>query len=492
MDKITLDLIPVAYFVLDEGGRISEANDLAAELTHLDRDDLAGRPFADLVSDTDTWRLMRHLRVANDSGTQETIRIELHLPDESRVLTHLHLRAQQDENCRTTGYHAALVTASAELAAAKDAAEEMSRLKSAFLANMSHEIRTPLTGIIGFASVLAKELPDEHREFAGLIQTSGRRLMEMLNSVLDLAKLEAQQMQLENQRIEMLDEAQKVVEILRSLADDKNLTLEFSTMGIPDPLYVRGDRAAFHRILHNLIGNAIKFTDEGSVTVEAWIEEDRAGLEIKDTGVGMDADFLPHVFEEFRQESSGVMRSHQGSGLGLAITRRLVDLMGGDIDVRSVKGNGTTFRIAFQRDLRNVRSEPAKRESPTNAPHPRTAPARLLLVEDHTDTQQLLMEVLEDMYEVSVAGQASEAFLLASQRSFDVILMDINLGEGPNGTELLRQLRALPEYAEKPIVAVTAYALPGDRERFLEMGFTAYVSKPFDVDELLRLPLELS
>ena len=487
-----LHLVPVAYVILDDEGRIADANELASELTHLHREELIGRTFAELIAPADAWQFLRHLRVAARTGERETLGVELQLDGRSKGAVHLHLRADRDDNGDASAYHVAIVTTAAELLAAKEAAEEVSRLKSGFLANMSHEIRTPLTGIIGFAAVLAKELPEEHREFAELIQTSGRRLMEMLNSVLDLAKLEANRMALDHHQIDLFAEAAKVVGLLRPLAEEKNLSFEFEPDDADEPVYICGDRAALHRILHNLIGNAIKFTDHGSVMVKAWSEDDRAGLEIVDTGVGMDADFLPHVFEEFRQESSGVMRSHQGSGLGLAITKRLVELMGADIEVHSAKHEGSTFSLSFVRDLDGsgcggVPTEAAEFERKDSG-----APARLLLVEDHEDTQQLLVEVLEDSYEVSVAGQASEAYLLALQQPFDLILMDIDLGEGPDGAELLRQLRAVPEYADVPIVAVTAFAMPGDRERFLEMGFTAYVSKPFDVDELLRLPLQLS
>lgn len=316
--------------------------------------------------------------------------------------------------------------------------------------------------------------------------------MEMLNSVLDLAKLEANQVSIDRERIEIVEESKKVVAMLRPLAEEKNLTIHFVAPVGSVGAYVQCDRAAFHRILHNLIGNAIKFTDEGAITVQVWTDDDRTGLEISDTGIGMDAEFLPHVFEEFRQESSGMMRTHQGSGLGLAITKRLVELMGAEIEVHSAQGEGSTFRISFTREGRSATRADDTPDDAVPVPDAQPSPARLLLVEDHEDTQQLLMEVLDDLYDVSVAGRAEEAYLLATQRSFDIILMDIDLGEGPDGAALLQQLRALPEYADIPIVAVTAYALPGDRERFLDMGFTAYVSKPFDVDELLRLPLELS
>jgi CheY-like chemotaxis protein len=208
--------------------------------------------------------------------------------------------------------------------------------------------------------------------------------------------------------------------------------------------------------------------------------------------VGIESGFLPHLFEEFRQESSGVMRSHQGSGLGLAITKRLVDLMDGSIEVESAKGNGSAFHLTFEQDRRPVRRAAHRHETASRPGVENAGSVRILLVEDDHDTQQLLLALLEDAYDVTVASRAEEAYILAGQQEFDMILTDIDLGDGPDGADLLQQLRAMPEYASSPIVAVTAYALPGDKERFLEMGFTAYVSKPFDVDDLLRLPLQLS
>ncbi len=486
-----LHLVPVGYFILDGEGRIIEANELGAEIVDSTPGELKGRLFSSLIVPGDTWRFERHLNRGVRSGVRQTFPIELRRADSS-ILTHLHVLAEADEEGRPKGYHLGIVTAAAELVAAKEAAEEMSRLKSAFLANMSHEIRTPLTGIIGFATVLSKEVPDEQREFAELISTSGRRLMEMLNSVLDLAKLESNQMQLDRRRIPLVEEVKKVVDLLRSLADEKNLTLAFSAPGVDDDVCIRGDRAALHRILHNLVGNAVKFTDEGRVEVKVWANGKEAGIDVIDSGVGIDSRFIPHLFEEFRQESSGVMRSHQGSGLGLAITKRLVDLMGAEIQVESTKGEGSCFYLTFARDLRPVRSKTDSADAAASPGTNGTSSIRILLVEDDVDTQQLLLALLEQRYDVTVASRADEAYRIAYRQTFDMILTDIDLGDGPDGSDLLRKLRAIPAYAATPIVAVTAYALPGDRERFLEMGFTAYVSKPFDVDDLLRIPLQLS
>lgn len=493
MHQAPLHLIPVGYFILDGEARIVDVNDLGAGIVGSTLQDLKGRHFPTLVSPSDRWRFKRHLDRTARYGARQTFSIELVKPDETIVATHVHVLAEADQDKRPSGFHIGIVTAAAELVAAKEAAEEMSRLKSAFLANMSHEIRTPLTGIIGFATVLSKELPEEQREFADLISTSGRRLMEMLNSVLDLAKLESNQMHLARRRIPLVDEVKKVVDLLRPLAEAKNLPLTFTSTDVDEAVFIRGDRAALHRILHNLVGNAIKFTDEGLVEIRIWTDDDHAHIDVIDSGVGIDPRFLPHLFEEFRQESSGVMRSHQGSGLGLAITKRLVELMEAEITVESRKEEGSTFRLTFTKELPSA--EAVEQESPDcqAADDGENRPSvSILLVEDDDDTRQLLLALLEERYDVTVASRADEAYRIADSQSFDMILTDIDLGEGPDGADLLNGLRAMPQYESTPIVAVTAYALPGDRERFLEMGFTAYVSKPFDVEDLLRIPLQLS
>jgi PAS domain S-box-containing protein len=496
MSTTALDLVPVGYFILDDAGHILDANDVGADIVGLEAAALSGARFADLVVPSDTWRFLKHLRLASRSGRRETCRIELMGGDEKNRLTHLFTRAEPSERGTVRRFHTAVLTVAAELIQAKEEAEQMSRLKSAFLANMSHEIRTPLTGIIGFATVLAKELPEEHREFAELIRSSGRRLLEMLNSVLDLAKLESNQMNLERREIDLADEIQKVVDLLTPLAQEKGLAIGMDDEGDARHL-LRSDRAALNRILHNLIGNAIKFTDEGHVRVSVWSSGDRVGFDVVDTGIGIEAKFIPQLFDEFSQESFGMNRSHSGTGLGLTITNRLVELMGGEIDVESTKNAGSRFAVSLPRSTGGVSGGVSRGVSEIHHPEriqteerPIDQPIRLLLVEDHVDTQHLLVELLEQRYDVTVEGSASEAFLTACQREFDVILMDIHLGDGPDGIELLQQMRAIPEYAETPIVALTAYALPGDKERFLDLGFTAYVSKPFDVDELLRLPMQ--
>jgi len=231
-----------------------------------------------------------------------------------------------------------------ELIAERDRAEEMARLKTAFLTNMSHEIRTPLSGIIGFAQVLHEELPRKHQEFTGLIQDAAKRLLLTINSVLDLSKLEADKESLSFRVLDVSQVVTDTVRVLESLAKRKDLTLQVFA---EDEVPARLDRNAIEAIVNNLVGNAIKFTADGSIDVSVTSDSELAVIEVADTGVGISEAFLPHLFDEFRQEYMDVDRPHEGSGLGLAITSRLVTKMGGRINVKSEVGEGTVFRVAF-------------------------------------------------------------------------------------------------------------------------------------------------
>ncbi|WP_243664060.1 PAS domain-containing sensor histidine kinase [Rhodothermus marinus] len=234
---------------------------------------------------------------------------------------------------------------------AKERAEEIARLKSTLLSNISHEIRTPLAGVIGFAEVLEEELDEPHRELAALIRDSGRRLLETLNTLLDLARIEAGAFVLTLEPFDAADEVRQSVHIFQRMIDDKGLRLELDLPDGPLPVYL--DRNGFHRIVVNLVSNAVKFTDEGMIRVGLATEGDWLRLQVQDTGVGIDPAFMPHLFEEFRQENNGLARTHPGSGLGLAITHRLVEMMGGRIEVQSEKGKGTTFTVWLPLRLTN-------------------------------------------------------------------------------------------------------------------------------------------
>ncbi len=227
------------------------------------------------------------------------------------------------------------------LVEAKEAAEEIARAKSSLLMNMSHEIRTPLTAVIGYAEMLAQEVPPDLMDLVEPIERGGKRLLDTLNSVLDLAQIEAGALPLATVAVDLRAEADAAVAALEPLAQAKGLALALTG----PPTAALADRAALARVLTNLVGNAIKFTESGTVAVDVCTQNGSAWLRVTDTGVGIAPAFLPHVFEDFKQESSGTSRSHEGNGLGLTITRGLVTKMGGEISASSEKGVGSTFTV---------------------------------------------------------------------------------------------------------------------------------------------------
>lgn len=318
----------------------------------------------DMYADPDERE--RLLAIENEEGEIDGVEVEFQRKDGSTFTGLLSSTVVRDDN-GTPQYYDGAVTDITDrkrrqerLQAAKEEAEEANRLKSAFLANMSHEIRTPLTSIIGFAEAIGDALSqldlesessnslngsaqDVHR-FAQLIERSGQRLLETLNSVLDLSKLEAGSMRLDLRAMDAVEEVEETVELFEQRAAEKDV--EISAVLPEHPLRVWADRGALERVLHNLLSNAVKFTDPGgSVTARAYAGPDTVTFEIEDTGVGIDPEFLPHLFDAFEQESTGPDRDHEGSGLGMAVTKRLVDRMDGTIEVDSEPGEGTRFTI---------------------------------------------------------------------------------------------------------------------------------------------------
>lgn len=230
-----------------------------------------------------------------------------------------------------------------KLREAKEHAEEMARLKSTFLMNLTHEIRTPLTVILGFTSILRQGVRREYLRFVQLIERSGRRLLMMLDSMLDLAQLEAGTLRIEQRPYNLSDVVQSVLQVLRPLSEDKGLRLEYHPPA--GHVWARLDHAVLTRVLNNVLDNAIKFTESGGIEVQLERRGNWALLHVKDTGIGIDESFLPKVFDAFSQESTGLERTHQGTGLGLTVSQRLIELMGGRIEVTSSKGKGSTFTI---------------------------------------------------------------------------------------------------------------------------------------------------
>lgn len=392
----------------------------------------------------------------------------------------------------------------ANLKLALKEAEDLSHIKTRLLTNMSHEIRTPLTSMVGLAHLLAQRIPRPYKADVLRIEASGLRLAETLNSVLTLAQLESNAVEVHAEPIDIRSEIEESILALKPLATKNNLKLD--THLPREPVIIRTDRALLSRIVTNLVGNAIKFTRQGRVDVTLTCTDDEALLLVKDTGIGIDPAFLPQLFAEFSQESSGLSRAHEGTGLGLAITRGLVELLAGSIEVESEKGKGTTFKVrlprlkelAFPRensapeDSASEDSAPQKSGEPpmqTRLPPPlrtdRQGSPTILIVEDNAIIRELLVSLLEERFQVVAVKGAEPALEIAAEVVFDMIFLDISLPE-MDGVEGATRLRQLPGYETRPIVAITGHVMPGDKRTFYKAGFDAVIEKPFTSRDLFE------
>lgn len=367
------------------------------------------------------------------------------------------------------------------LTEAKIKAEDLARMKSSFLASMSHELRTPLTGILGFADTLVRELESgQHQKFAGIIKDAGQRLLKTINSILDLSQLEAGVVQVEQEIVQVSEVAQEVLALLSPLSESNGLSLGLTSMTPQARIEV--DRHLLQRILENLVGNAIKFTESGGVTVSVEADKEQVFIRIEDTGIGIDPSFLPFLFDEFSQESSGMSRKHEGSGLGLAITKKLVDLMGGELEVTSEVGVGTAITLTF---ARAQTSRGAMVPHSDRSAHPLRP--KVLVAEDNNQTQELIKHILAPHFDVTLVPDGDTALAHLQTTRYDALVLDIHLEGEKTGVDVLQEARTRTAHRETPAVAVTAYASRNDERFFIEeAGFNAFASKPFTSQQLLQ------
>jgi PAS domain S-box-containing protein len=372
---------------------------------------------------------------------------------------------------------------------AKNAADAANRAKSEFLANMSHEIRNPMTGIMGYADILLERLQDRGAiECVRTIKDSGQYLLQIINDLLDLAKIEAQGLQLEKEDIHLPTFLTDVYTLMEGAARAKGLPLSLKYDGVI-PYEIESDPKRVRQILINLLGNAVKFTERGGVEMAVRFDPAQAELQfrVSDSGIGMTQEQQQNLFKPFAQGDSSMTKTYGGTGLGLAITKRLVEALGGQIGVDSVSGRGSTFHVALPV---RVLSGGAYRDIEMSARVPplswqKQMDARVMIVEDQPDIRRL-MEYFIAAAGACVttfgSGEAALAALRQQPNDFDVILMDIQMPR-MDGYETTRQMRALG--FAKPIIAVTAGAMAGDRANCLAAGCSDYVSKPIDVANLL-------
>jgi signal transduction histidine kinase/ActR/RegA family two-component response regulator len=373
---------------------------------------------------------------------------------------------------------------------AREESEQANRAKSDFLAMMSHELRTPMNGVLGMLQLLdTTEMTQEQDEYAALATESTEHLLKVINDILDFSRIERGALELESIPFNLLELLQGSVQVFQHSAQQRGLTLELEVQSGLEQLEAQGDPTRIRQILVNLVGNALKFTEEGGLRVEThWQELDDQVLwfscAVHDSGIGISPERLEHMFDAFRQADNSISRRYGGTGLGLPIARTLAERMGGTLRAESQEGRGSIFTLEVPL--------PFSRQPRQTAPGIPTEGGQgqgqeVLLVEDNPVNQTVIEAMLRSLgYRVSLVGDGAQAVHSAERQDFSAILMDCRLPI-MDGYEATRQIRRLAGHADVPIIALTANALQGDREACLDAGMNDYLAKPFKRAELQRI-----
>lgn len=494
-----LDGFALHEIICDGGGkpvnyRFLEVNPAFETLTGLKRENLIGRTVLEVLPDTEPYWIENYGKVALKN---ELLRFE-------NFAAELNKYFEVVAFCPEPGKFAVIFTditqrknIEIELISSKEKAEVASTAKSMFLANMSHEIRTPMNGIIGFTNLLAStNLDGQQTEFVDFVKLSAGHLLDIINDILDFSKIEAGKLKLTSEKFEIGYMVKNVVNLLSMQSNRKNLAMYYDVDTAINYRLI-GDPVRLKQILANLIGNAIKFTNAGSIKTivreaERTGQKARIKITVEDTGIGIPEDKIASIFESFNQLDNSYTKKYAGTGLGLSIVKSLTELMNGQVSVKSEIGRGTAFDIIIPFDI--CEPEPPEVKETEKESEPRRQPRagmKILLAEDDMVSRELIKALLKNQSidNIDVASTGTEAAEMLDAKKYDLILMDIQLPH-IDGLQIIKTVKS-PGAGHRnfttPLIAITAYALKGDRERFIEAGADDYLSKPLSAENFKDL-----